>query len=44
MNEDHCEECRIYGDDYRWDPDEGEYVSCCEDCIFNEYREEYGDE
>ena len=41
---DECEECKLYGDDYRWDTDEQDYVSNCEDCIFNEYRGEYDDE
>ena len=37
---DECEECKLYGDDYRWDAEEQDYVSNCEDCIFNEYRGE----
>ena len=41
---DECEECRIYGDDYRWDAGEQDYVSNCEDCIFNRCRGECDDE
>ena len=41
---DECEECKLYGDDYRWDAEEQDYVSNCEDCIFNIYRGEYDDE
>lgn len=41
---DECEECKLYGDDYRWDAEEQDYVSNCDDCIFNEYRREYDDE
>lgn len=41
---DECEECRLYGDDYRWDVEEQGYVSNCEDCVFNEYRGEYDNE
>lgn len=41
---DECKECELYGDDYRWDADEQDYVSNCEDCIFNEYRGDYDHE
>jgi hypothetical protein len=29
-----CFECRLYGDDYRYD-DEGELTSACGDCSYN---------
>lgn len=38
---DRCYECGADGDDYRWDPELGEYVSNCDDCPFNEGGEEY---
>lgn len=33
-NIDYCEECRTYGDDYRYDRD-GDLVSVCYDCPMN---------
>lgn len=32
---DHCYECRGYGDDY-YINDDGELVSACDDCHYNE--------
>ena len=39
MNNDHCYECRGYGDDYRYNED-GELENSCDDCPFNEMEEE----
>lgn len=36
--DDECEECALYGDDYRWDESEQDYVCNCDSCIFNKYR------
>ena len=31
---DRCYECTGYGDDYRYDPDTGDYVKNCDDCPY----------
>lgn len=31
---DHCDECRIYGDDYYVD-ENGEWIDACENCSMN---------
>ena len=36
---DHCYECTGYGDDYYID-DDGELVSACKDCLYDEDLEE----
>ena len=33
-DDDYCEECRLYGDDYSYDKD-GDLVSNCYDCPMN---------
>ena len=34
------DECSIYGDDYYFDKETGEYESACEDCWVTKAREE----
>lgn len=31
-NYDYCEECHLYGDDYYYDKEIGEYISRCYEC------------
>ena len=37
--DDRCYECTGYGDDYYMD-ENGEWVSACDDCIWNEWESE----
>ena len=32
---DRCYECTGYGDDWYTDPETGEWVWACDDCVFN---------
>jgi hypothetical protein len=32
---DYCDECRCYGDDYRYDPELEEDVCVCDECMLN---------
>ena len=34
-NDDNCYECRGYGNDYYYDAEADDYVSACEECIYN---------
>lgn len=37
-NSEYCYECRLYGNDYQYD-DDGELVSACTDCPFDDWDE-----
>ena len=39
---DRCYECSAYGDDYYFD-DNGDLVCACDECWYNEYRDDYDD-
>ena len=41
-DDDYCDECRIYGDDYSFDED-GEMVDNCVDCPFNSVNNDWDD-
>ena len=38
-NDDYCYECRVYGDNYYYDAETDDYVSACEECIYNRREE-----
>ena len=42
MGDDYCYECTGYGDDWIYDEELDDFVSACNDCVFNEANWEDG--